>query len=89
MLKITNLAYQNPGGCGHLKITINDDGDVHDIEWAGHEDDLLQLAKDVREFIGLPNNQDEEALLILWLALMNKKRGFTKAQCKEFDIDPA
>ena len=89
MLKITNLAYQNAGACQHLKITINDDGDVHDIAWAGHEDQLLELAKDIRDFVGLPAGQDEEALLILWLILMNKKRGFTKAQCKEFDIDPA
>lgn len=86
-LKITNLAYQNDVPCKHFKITIDDNGDVHDIEWAKHEDELVQLAKDVRNFMGLGEDQEEEALLILWAIVMLYRRGKTKEEVKGFDID--
>jgi hypothetical protein len=86
-LKITNLAYQNPGACEHLKITVDIDGDVHVIPWAQHEDELLEMAKEIRRSIGLPAGQEEEALLILWSIVMSKIRGKTKTEIEGFDID--
>ncbi len=89
MLKIVNLAYQNSGGCKHLKITVNIDGDVHVVEWAHHEAQLLQMAKAVRRVMNLPEGQEEEALLILWGIVMLEIRGKTKAEVEGFDVDAA
>lgn len=87
MLKLTEVAYQNPGGCEHLKITVNDDGDVHEIPWTLHETQVLQLAKDVRQLINIPEGSEADALLILWLIVQNKLRGKSVAQCIDVDID--
>lgn len=87
MLKITNLGYQSVGACKHLKITVDIDGDVHDIAWAEHEDILIEKAKEVREVLGVPEGQEEEALLILWAIVMQKLRGKTKLEIEGFDID--
>lgn len=87
MLKLTEVAYQNPGDCKHLKITVNDDGDVHEIPWTLHETQVIQLAKDVRQLMNVPEGSEADALLILWLIVQNKLRGKSVAQCIDVDID--
>ena len=86
MLKITNYAYQNPGNCGHLKITVDDDGDVHDMNTHLHEDELLDILKDfsIQHNLG---GKESEALLLIWAAVMIHKRGKLKSATLNVDID--
>ncbi len=88
MLKITNIAYENADPCRHLLITVNDDGDVHTIDTSMHEDDLIGLLKDFSQQWGLEGSQSD-MLCIIWASVMIYKRGFTKIQIKEVDIDAA
>ena len=85
-LKITNLAYQNPPDCKHLKITVDDDGDVHDVLINIHEDELLDLLKDFSAQWNLEASQSD-MLLIIWAAVMIHKRGHLKADVTNVDID--
>lgn len=89
-LKITSIGWQNAHPpCNHLKITINDNGDVHDIPWSLTEDQILEMAQGIREYLGLPVGMEAEALCILWATVMIKKRGFTAVQCTNVELDPA
>lgn len=89
-LTITNIGYQNTHPpCDHLKITVDDNGDTHDIPWNMTEDQILDLAKEIKDHIGLPDGMEEEALLILWATVMIKKRGFVAADLYNHDLDPA
>ena len=86
MLKITNLAYQHASPCRHLKITVDDDGDVHEVNTSMHEDELIDLLKDFAQQWGLEGSQSD-MLLIIWGAVMIHKRGHLKSEILNVDID--
>ena len=85
-LKITNLAYQHADHCRHLKITVDDDGDVHEVNTSMHEDELIDLLTDFAQQWGLEGSQSD-MLCIIWGAVMIHKRGHTKSQILNVDID--
>lgn len=85
-LKITNLAYQHENPCRHLKITIDDDGDVHEVNTSMHEDELIDLLLDFARQWGLEGSQSD-MLMIIWGAVMIHKRGHTKGEILNVDID--
>lgn len=86
-LSITGLSYAHGGGCGHIVVDY-EDGGVPKSMHVGHEDSVLETLKSVASHYGF-TDKEEEFLLVAWLALMNKKRGFTKANCLLKDLDPS
>jgi hypothetical protein len=85
-LKITDISYKNPGDCRHLSITVEDNGDVHEMNTHKHEDELIDLLKEfsIQHNLG---GKESDALLLIWAAVMIYKRGKTKNNVKNVDID--
>lgn len=86
-LSITGFSYANSGSCQHI-IVDYEDGSTPKSMHIGHEEDILETLKTVAAQNGF-TDKEEEFLLVAWSTLMIKKRGFTKAQCLNHDLDPA
>lgn len=86
MLKVTGLSYANPGGCQHIVVDYEDNAVPGSFE-LGHETQVLDALQRLVAKAGF-EGREEEFLLTIWLAVMIKKRGATKASCINVDIEP-
>jgi len=86
-LSITGASYAHGGNCNHIVLDYEDGGTPKSMH-IGHEDSILETLKQIASHYGFVD-KEEEFLLVAWMALMNKKRGFTKAQCFNHDLDPS
>lgn len=86
-LSITGLSYANADPCQHIVVDYEDDTVAKQMH-IGHETSILETLKGIADQYGF-RDKEEEFLLVAWLTLMVKKRGFTKASCLNKDLDPA
>lgn len=84
-LFVTNLSYVNAGNCKHLKIDYEEDSVPKSFN-KGHEDSILADLKEIANTYGF-RDKEEEFLIIVWLTLMLKIRGKTKANCYNHELD--